>query len=237
MPARSAPVYHLYYWPTIQGRGEFVRLALEDAAAAYVDVARQPDGMKAMSRVLDAPRFPAFAPPALRAGDLVIFQTANILQWLAPRLKLVPAAEVTRVRANQLQLTVADLVAEVHNTHHPIAARLYFEDQKREARENARYFASERIPKFLTYFERVVDRRGFAFGKHTYVDLSLFQVLEGLTYAFPRAMKRIQKKIPHLHSLAARVRERPRVRSYLASGRRLAFNEDGIFRHYPELDR
>ncbi|KYF55728.1 glutathione S-transferase [Sorangium cellulosum] len=241
----KAPTYELYYWPSIQGRGEFVRLALEDAGAAYVDVARLPaakhGGVAAMQKLMKshALALEPFAPPFLRAGDLVIAQVANILFYLGPRLGLVPDDEASRLGAHQLQLTVTDLVAEVHDTHHPISVELYYEDQKPEALRRSQAFVAERMPKFLGYFERVLERHG---GRHlvggamSYVDLSLFQVIAGLRYAFPRAMAAFAPKIPGLVALHDRVAERPRIAAYLASDRRIPFNEDGIFRRYPELD-
>ena len=236
--------YELYYWPGIPGRGEFVRLALEEAAAPYVDVARLPKrrggGVAALMRVWrEAGAQEPFAPPFLKTGRLVIAQTANILLYLGPRHGLVPRDEASRLRANQFQLTLADLVAEAHDSHHPIATSLYYEDQKKEAAKAAKAFAAERIPKYLGWLERVLVGSG---GKHlvgarvSYVDLSLFQVLAGLDYSFPKAMARIDPRIPHLRALADRVSRRPRIAAYLASERRTAFNEDGIFRRYPELD-
>jgi glutathione S-transferase len=239
--------YELYYWPSIQGRGEFVRLALEEAGADYVDVAREPErkggGIPSMLRLMDGagvPR-PPFAPPFLKAGRLIIAQTANILLYLGPRHGLAPAGEAGRLWAHQLQLTVADLVQEIHDTHHPISGNLYYEDQKREARRRAADFLKSRAPKFLGYFERVLERnpvgRGYLIGgRLSYPDLSLFQVVSGLRYAFPRAMARIGKKHPRVTALHDRVAERPRIAAYLASPRRMPFNEEGIFRHYPELD-
>jgi glutathione S-transferase len=233
--------YDLYYWPSIQGRGEFVRLALEEAGALYVDVARRPGGERAMMRVMgsSADGLAPFAPPFLRSGKLLIAQTANILLYLAPRHQLVPAGEKARIYAHQLQLTVTDLVAEAHDTHHPVSLELYYEDQKKEARERARSFIDHRIPKYLGYFERVLARAGGKgmLGAFSYVDLSMFQVIEGLTYAFPFAMKRATKSIRGLVALRDRIARRPRIAAYLASERRIAFNEDGIFRHYAELDR
>jgi glutathione S-transferase len=236
--------YELYYWPSIQGRGEFVRLALEDAGADYVDVAREAGGMRAMMRFLDGkePGLLPFAPPFLKYGKLVIAQTANILAWLGPRLSLVRRDEASRLAAQELQLTIADLVAEVHDTHHPIATSLYYEDQRREARRRAPLFLRERVPKFLGYFEEVLARKGRGGGKHlvgarhSYVDLSLFQIVQGLRYAFPRSMARIERKHPRVVAVNDRVAFRPRISRYLASDRRIPFNADGIFRHYPELD-
>ena len=239
--------YELYYLPQIQGRGEFVRLALEEGAADYVDVARLPEsaggGREAISRLLEDAgdgRTP-FAPPILKAGKLLISQTANILLYLGPRLGLVPKAEAARLWAHQLQLTLTDLVVEAHDTHHPIAKSLYYEDQKPEALRRAADFKALRLPKFLGYFERVLtanpggDR--YLLGKSlTYVDLSMFQVIAGLRYAFPRTMEDMLRKQPRLKALHQRVRERPRIAAYLASRRRIPFNEHGIFRHYPELD-
>jgi len=237
--------YELFYWPTIQGRGEFVRLSLEEAGAAYVDVARLPEGrgggVKAMMKVMhDAPEtLEPLAPPFLRSGKLLIAQTANILQFLAPRHGLVPEGEAHRLETHQLQLTLADFINEAHDAHHPIASSLYYEDQKTEALRRAKIFRSERIPKFLGYFERVLDRRqsGHFVGEQlTYVDLSMFQVMVGLAYAFPRALAAFENKIPKLVKLRDQVKTRPRISAYLASERRIAFNEQGLFRHYPELD-
>ena len=233
--------YELYYWPSIQGRGEFVRLALEDAGAAYVDVARRPRGMAAMLRLMGSgtPKQPPFAPPFLRAGRLVIAQTANILLFLGPRLGLAPKQDADRLWAHQLQLTIADWVAEVHDSHHPIAGSLYYEDQKREAKRRAADFIAERLPKFLSYFEQVLERNGsrvLVGNKVSYVDLSLFQMIEGLRYAFPRAMTKQEPKHRRVIALHDRIAARPRLAAYLASERRLPFNQEGIFRHYPELD-
>ena len=239
--------YELYYWPGLQGRGEFIRLALEDAGAPYVDVVRLPrsegGGIEALMKFLNG-HAPAgvlepLGPPFLKHGKLVIAQTANILAWLAPRHGLVGASEAHRLRANQLQLTIADFVSEVHDTHHPIAVGLHYEDQKPEALRRARAFTAERLPKYLGYFERVLSANGgrFSVGRaHSYVDLSLFQVMAGLAYAFPKAMAREAKRLPRLVALQERVAARPGIAAYLASERRVPFNETGIFRRYPELD-
>lgn len=239
--------YELYYWPSIQGRGEFVRLALEEGGARYVDIAREPDsaggGVRALTGMLEDPalRQPPFAPPVLKAGDRYIAQTANILLYLGPKLKLVPRDEATRVWAHQLQLTIADLVDEAHDTHHPIAGSLYYHQQKAPARKRAADFRDARLPKYLGYFERVLERnrggRGYAVGSGlSYVDLSLFQVVSGLRYAFPKAMRRVERACPRLVGVHERVARRPRIAAYLKSPRRIPFNEQGIFRHYPELD-
>jgi len=239
------PEYALYYWPGIQGRGEFVRLALEEAGATYVDVARLPrskgGGVEAILRVLRGelgPHLP-FAPPVLRAGEVLVAQTAAILHFLGPRLGLVPRDPALRLWALQLQLTVTDLVAEAHDTHHPISVDLTHEAQRPESRRRARHFTSERVPKFLGYFERVLGASGgpYALGKlFSYVDLSLFQVMEGLHYAFPRTMEARASRLPRLTALAERVRQRSRIAAYLASSRRLPFSTDGVFRHYPALE-
>jgi glutathione S-transferase len=233
--------YELYYWPGIQGRGEFVRLALEDAGAAYVDVARRPRGMAAMSKFLESRsvKRPPFAPPFLKAGKLVIGQTANILFFLGPRLGLAPKDDAARLWTHQLQLTIADWLAEVHDTHHPVASSLYYEEQKREAKRRAEIFRVERQPKFLSYFEQVLERNGgrILIGNAiSYVDLSLFQMIEGLRYAFPRAMANQERKYRRVIALHDRMAARPRLAAYLGSERRLPFNQEGIFRHYGELD-
>jgi len=239
-------VYELYYWPTIQGRGEFVRLALEEAGARYRDVARESGkgaGVSALMRFLegrDAVR-PPFAPPFLKAGRLVIGQTANILQFLGPRHGLAPKDEGGRLWTHQLQLTMADFVVEIHDTHHPVSGNLYFEEQKKEARRRTADFLKNRAPKFLGYFERVLAR-GARGGRYlvgaqlTYADLSMFQIIAGLSYAFPSATLKWTRAYRRVFALHERVQQRPRTAAYLASPRRLAFNNQGIFRHYAELD-
>ncbi|SCW45234.1 glutathione S-transferase [Rhizobium mongolense subsp. loessense] len=238
--------YELYYWDGIQGRGEFVRLSLEEAGAEYVDVARESGsgrGTSAMTSIMRSgsePHIP-FAPPFLKDGDLIIPHVANILLYLGPKLGLAPKEDGLRYVLNGLQLTITDFVAEVHDTHHPIATSLYYEDQKDEARARSAEFIKERMPKFLGYFERVLQQNpqgpqhilGDAL---TYVDLSLFQIIEGLNYAFPKGMAGYQAKYPALSALHDAVARRPNIAAYLKSERRIAFNEDGIFRHYPELD-
>jgi glutathione S-transferase len=237
--------YELYYWPSIQGRGEFVRLALEEGNIDYVDVARRPgkNGLPAMLRLLDGEAVvtPPFAPPFLRAGRLLIGQTANILLFLGNRHGLGPRTEPGRLWAHQLQLTIADAVQEVHDTHHPIAPSLYYEDQRKEARRRAADFIGSRAGKYLGYFEQVLARnpRGDKYligARPAYVDLSLFQLVAGLRYAFPRAMARLEKPYPLVIALHDRVAARPRIAAYLASERRIPFNQEGIFRHYGELD-
>jgi glutathione S-transferase len=233
--------YELYYWPSIQGRGEFVRLALEEAGADYVDVARVKGGMGKLQRLLAGKRIATrpYAQPFLKAGPLVIGQTSNILFYLGAHHGLAPRTEAGRLWTHQLQLTIADAVAEAHDTHHPVGSDLYYEDQKKEARRAALSFTKNRIPKYLGYFEDVLganDGRHLVGRRLTYADLSLFQLVEGLRYAFPRSMKRLEKKLPRTSELCARVAHRPRIALYRASNRHIPFNEDGIFRHYPELD-
>jgi glutathione S-transferase len=246
-PGQGAPTkpgmpmrYELYYWPNIQGRGEYVRLALEEAGADYVDVARGTGGTAAMTRMMQTSRgTPPFAPPFLKAGKLVIAQTANILFYLGSRHGLEPKAEAARLWVQQLQLTIADLVLEIHDTHHPLGPSLYYEDQKAAAKRRTEEFWKERVPKYLGYFEGLLRDGGGAYltGRRvTYVDLSLFQIVAGLRYAFPKRMGGFERQIPGLVGLHDRVAGRPNIRAYLASERRIPFNQDGIFRHYTALD-
>ncbi len=239
--------YEFYYWPGIQGRGEFVRLALEEAGADYIDVARMPEkegsGEEALMAYLernDIPH-PPFAPPFLKDGDVLIGQTSAILLYLGDRHDLAPKDAAKRLWVHQIQLTIADLVGEAHDTHHPLSGDLYYEDQKPEALRRAKSFRGERIPKFLDWFERILARNPAGAGQLvgnalTYADLSLFQIVEGLVYAFPRRMRRILREVPRVVALHQAIAQRPRIRAYLESDRRIAFNEQGIFRHYPELD-
>jgi glutathione S-transferase len=229
--------YELYYWPDIQGRGEFVRLALEDAGAAYVDVARGKGGVEKMLALMKNPKGGnrAFAPPFLKAGRLTLAQTANILFYLGPRLGLAPKDEAKRLWLNQLQLTISDWLVEVHDTHHPLGPSFYYEDQKPASKRRSADFRKARLPKFLNYFEAVL--RAEKDGKRiTYVHLSLFQMVEGLRYAFPNTMGKLERKYKYLLGTHDRVAARPRLAMYLASPRRIPFNRDGIFRHYPVLD-
>ncbi len=240
--------YELYYWPGVQGRGEFVRLALEDAGADYVDVARLParagGGTAKLLQMLEAPTIghPSFAPPFLKAGRRLIGQAANILLYLGPRLLLAPRDEAGRLWDHQLQLTITDLVAEIHDTHHPIAGSLYYADQRAEALRRSGHLRRERLPKYLGWFERVLEDNARGHHRHlvgsttSTADLSLFQVLEGLRYAFPRTQRKLEKTLPRCVALHDRVAARAGIAAYLASSRRVPFNNDGIFRHYPELD-
>lgn len=236
--------YELYYWDGLQGRGEFVRLALEDAGADYVDVARGPHGTEAMMKVLKSksePHIP-FAPPFLKDGDLIVPHVANILMYLGPKLNLAPKDDGLRHVAHGLQLTIADFVAEVHDTHHPLATDLYYEDQKDAAKTRTQNFLDKRVPKFISYFERVLKQNPHGATQMigdtiSYVDLSIFQIVEGLRYAFPRAMTTFGKHYPHVLELHDAVLQRPNIAAYVDSERRIPFNESGIFRHYPELDQ
>jgi glutathione S-transferase len=235
--------YELYYWPQIQGRGEFVRLALEEAGADYEDVARRPGGEAEMMRLMQAGGGPCvpFAPPFLKAGELVIGQTANILFYLGHQLGLAPQDDAGRLWAHQLQLTIADFIDEIHDTHHPIASSLYYEDQREAAAARTADFRHRRMPKYLGYFERVLagNPAGAAHlvGTETsYADLSLFQIVAGLRYAFPLRMAALEAQYRRVIALHDRIAARPSIAAYLASPRRIAFNRHGIFRHYPELD-
>ncbi len=230
--------YKLYYWPSIQGRGEFVRLALEAAGADYRDVAREDGGMDELMTLMNGAARPPFAPPFLKAGELLIGQTANILHYLGPRLGLAGEDEDERAWIHQLQLTIADFLVEAHDTHHPIAPGLYYEDQKPESARRAADFLKSRAPKFLGYFETVLGRAGpWLTGEAPcYADLSLFQMVEGLRYAFPRAMKRLEGDCPKVAAVREKVAALPALAAYLGSDRRIPFNQQGIFRHYPELD-
>jgi glutathione S-transferase len=231
--------YELYYWPGIQGRGEYVRLALEEAGAAYDDVSRSANGMSAMMRMMEGCDTPPFAPPFLKAGKLVIGQTANILLYLGARHGLAPKAEAGALWVHQLQLTITDLVLEIHDTHHPLGPSLYYEDQRAAAKKRTDEFWKERVPKFTGYFEGLLKKGGGAYvtGRRiTYVDLSLFQIVEGLRYAFPKRMSGFEGEIPGLVELRDRVAARPNIKAYLSSDRRIPFNEEGIFRHYKALD-
>jgi len=235
--------YELYYWPTIQGRGEFVRLALEEAGADYVDMARRPGkrGVPAMMKILENKRLPRppYASPFLKVGNTIIAQTALILHYLGPRLGLAPRDEAGQLWAHQLQLTVTDLVVHIHDTHHPVSGWLYYEEQKPAAKRRTADFWRYRMPKFFGYFERVLKNNGgnFMVGRRlSYVDLSMFQVIEGLRYAFPKRMKRFEKRMPLLVALHDRVAARPRIKAYLASERRIPFSQWGIYRYFKELD-
>jgi glutathione S-transferase len=243
--------YEFYYWPMIQGRGEVVRLALEEAGANYVDVARQCDGDQednraAILKILQNGGLerPPFAPPFLvdtGNSDLMIAQAANILSYLAPRLGLIKDNAADQVFAQQIQLTVSDLLTEAHDTHHPIASALYYEDQIEESKKSATHFIELRMPKHMAYYESIIANNPSASGwligdSLTYPDLSMFQIIEGLRYAFPRAFARVQGRYPKMLALHKAVAARPNTAAYLVSDRRIDFNTMGVFRHYPELD-
>lgn len=245
--------YELIYWPGIPGRGEHIRLALEEAGATYTDSAHQKDGINSVLSQIDAKNLgdasnpPPLAPPILKHGDLLISQTSNILMYLAPRLGLVPSAEEDEdaiYKINALALTALDgLSNEPHDCHHPVATSLYYEDQKTESKRKSQDYIANRLPKFLGYFERVLQGEASKGGKwlyggnFTYADLVLYQCLDGVKFAFPNATKRIEKegKFGKVFELHRAVQERPKIKEYLASERRQKYSQ-GIYRHYPELD-
>ena len=239
--------YEFFYWPEIQGRGEFVRLALEDAGAAYIDVARglESDGrgipaMLAVMRGEGTSHIP-FAPPFLRDGDVIVSHTAAILLYLGRRIGLAPTGEDGRLWTHQIQLTITDIVKEVYNSHHPIDEDKWFHEQKDEATARAAVFRGDRMPKFLAWFERILEANP-AGADHlvgsfvTYADLSLFQLVEGLRFAFPLASERELAKLPHVMALHKAVAERATPEGL--SGERTArtVRGTGIFRRYSELD-
>jgi glutathione S-transferase len=229
--------YQLWYWPNIPGRGEFVRLALEAAEVEYEDMAREKGAEALIEDLQSRGGIRPFAPPYLVDGDLCIGQTAHILAFLADRHDFGAGELETDLQLIQLQLDVTDMVAEVHNVHHPVAGSLYYQDQMDAAYEAARHFRDERIPKFLDHFEAALEENGgpYMLGDGwTHIDTSLFQVMEGLDYMFPNRMRELD--YPRLELCRQAVTEIDGIEEYLASDRRLPFNEDGIFRHYPELD-
>ena len=240
-------VYDFYYWPHILGRGEVVRLALEEAGAEYRDVAREPDDPDAQRQVIldilmdTTHARPPFAPPFLVDGDMTIAHAANILHYLGPKIGLAPDSEGDIYFAHQLQLTITDLLMEVHDTHHPITSQMYYEDQIEESKKRAAAFVEMRIPKHLAYYEKILTNNpsgsGWLIGEDlSYPDLSLFQVIEGLRYAFPNGFGKAEGEYPHVIELRDKVAKRPKTANYLASERRIDFNTMGVFRHYPELD-
>ncbi|PRP93546.1 glutathione S-transferase [Enhygromyxa salina] len=243
-----AQPYQLYYWPFLPGRGEFVRLVLEQAGVAYDDVARRskqdgggPSAVVEQLRVA-GPGLRVLAPPVLVHGEVRLAQMPNICAYLGERHGLAPVEPAGRAEAMQLQLTITDLVAEAHDTHHPVAKGAYYEDQKPEALRYARGFVDQRIGKFLRYFEAVLQANAGGGGRCligdalSYVDLSMNQLLRGLDYAFPRAFASVTATTPGLLALRDHVDALPNIAAYRASTRCLPFNESGIFRRYPELD-
>jgi glutathione S-transferase len=229
--------YQLWYWPNIPGRGEFVRLALEAAEVEYEDMARTKGAEALMEDLAQRQGFKPFAPPYLVDGDFCIAQTAHILAFLADRHDFGAGELEGDLQLIQLQLDISDIVAEVHAVHHPIAGSLYYQEQMDAAYEAAQHFRDERIPKFLDHFEEALEVMNGPFilgDRWSHVDTSLFQLMEGLDYMFPGRMARLD--YPRLALLRTSVAQIDGVDAYLASDRRLEFNEDGIFRHYPELD-
>jgi glutathione S-transferase len=231
--------YRLWYWPTIQGRGEFVRLALEAAGIDYEDCARVQGAEALIDDMEGRERRAPFAPPYLDIDCLTIAQVADILLFLGDRHGLAPSTIADRYWVHQVQLTIADMVAEVHNVHHPVAMMAYYHEQKPEAARAAAQFRDERMPKYLDYFETAAeanDGKWLIDGRWTYADTSLFQLWEGLSYMFPRRMRTLAPRYPGLKRVRDLVAELPGIRAYVAGERRISFNEEGIFRHYPELD-
>jgi glutathione S-transferase len=231
--------YDFWYWSTIPGRGEFVRLTLEACGIPYRDRARI-DGDEAL--MADMERHdagPAFAPPYLVTDGRTVAQTANILFYLSERHECGPTGMKPRYWLAQVQLTIMDMAAEAHDVHHPVGPDLYHEQQQAESLRAAHGFRQQRIPKYLTYFERALAADPgdwLTTGRWSYADLSLFHLIAGLRYAFPLRMTTLMPSFPRLADLHDRVVALPELRDYLGSDRRLAFTNEDVFRHYPELD-
>ncbi|OJD36217.1 glutathione s-transferase [Diplodia corticola] len=258
---RTQPTYELLYHPGIPGRGEYIRLVLEAAGAPYSDVANEKGSAgyatvqalccSATSTGDDDGNPPVFAPPALRVAGagkggraLLVAQTPNILAYLAPRVGLAPADEADALHANQVVLTALDLSNETHDSHHPIAVSLYYEDQKEEAARRAVDFRENRIPKFFGYFERTLKgNEGLGKGKYlvgdklSHADTTVWQVIDGLLFAFPKELQARKEEFPLIfEKFYPGIKEEKGLKEYLASDRRLKYSQ-GLFRHYPELDR
>ena len=170
----------------------------------------------------------------------MIAQSAKILLYLGPRLKLAPRDEAGRLWLHQLQLTVTDFVKEIHDTHHPLGGEFYYEDQKPEAKRYAQGFLAERAPKYLGYFETVLtkERRALCAGAQVTLCRSFAVPADrGPALRLPQGDEAHRAQACRASSLCATASpKRPGIKAYLASPRRIAFNESGIFRHYPELD-
>jgi len=237
--------YELYYWPFIPGRGEPVRLTFAFGGVAYRDVAREAPSPKEGAEILvsfnegERSEGHPFAPPYLivdEDGERTLhWQSAHLCDLVARREGLVDEANASY--AASLVLTLADLMDEAHDTHHPLATGLYYEEQKDAAKVRAGYFWENRIPKYLGFFEHHASDAGTLVGEATsHVDAIAWHVLEGLHYAFPKAMASYAGRWPKLEALRACVPQHPSLGAYIASDDRMAFNEQGIFRRYPELD-
>lgn len=232
--------YRLWYWSGIPGRGEFIRLPLEAAGIDYEDCARIGEGDTKLLAEMERLRGRGpFAPPFLEIDGLVLAQVPNILLYLGDRHGLAPSNIADRYWMNQVQLTIADVVTEVHNIHHPVDPGAFYDDQKAEAARAAAQFRANRLPKFLRWFEGAITANEGPFvidHRWSYADTSLFQLVEGLRYMFPRRMAVLENDCPALIGIRNNVAELPGIASYLASERRAPFSEKGIFRYYPELD-
>ena len=231
--------YQLFYWPMIPGRGEFVRLFMEAAELEYEDVAATQGADALVEDLHSREGLRPFAPPYLVDEDVVIGQTALILLYLSDKEGLGSGDLATDLKLMQLQMDIADCVEEVHATHHPVSAGLYYADQMEAAYDKAQDFRANRIPKYLIHFDNALATNGGPFmmgDQWTHVDTSLFQLMEGLDFAFPNYMQTMKGSWANLEALQRAVPEIEGIEAYLASERRMDFNEDGIFRHYEELD-
>lgn len=194
---------------------------------------------------------PPFAPPALRipgegpdGKPLLIYQTPSILSYLGDKLDLAGSNEAEKSWILSHTLTALDLNNEAHDTHHPIAVAKYYEEQKEESLKKSTDFREARIPKFLGYFERVLkgnEEQGkgkyLVGSKLSFADTTLWHVLSGLLFAFPKEMEARKAEFELLFgTFYNSVKEASGVKEYLASGKRKPFSM-GVFRHYPELDR
>ncbi|KAK4058824.1 hypothetical protein OIO90_000270 [Microbotryomycetes sp. JL221] len=253
----SKPDFEVVYHAGIPGRAEFVRLMFEATGVTYRD-APQEDGQDCIipyvtGNFADHDKNPLpFAVPVLRHNDVVISQVPNIVLYLSSRLPPIdldgestntaqtpaPLHDLSTFHWLEQLMTILDMNNEVHETHHPIDIRLYYEDQKAEAQKRAQAFREARIPKFLGNFENNIKKHtsGFLNEKVSPADLALFHMVEGILFAFPERINQVKSEFPHVFKLRDTIKSSRRIQAYINSGRRIPFNNYGIFRHYTELD-
>jgi len=231
-------MWQILYWPAKDadgkvaagaGRAEYLRVLFEEAGVPYQDVTA---GLRAFFwQNLEAQPYPALAPPAIRKNNFILGQTAVCAKRLAMEFGFYPTDEDDAAHAEQIVTTVHEYIAEGRSAFHPVKNTMSYHDQKEEAKPYIAAFKADRLPRYMTNFERFLKANrgggGFFVGDSlSYVDLQVMVMLQVTRSQFPDAWEALDAKLLKDH--LAQMEARPRIKAYLLSDRKQPFAGDSM---------